>query len=217
MQHNVPNLEYVHIVLVILDMSLDTVADVQRETNEDVHVIVTSNLAKQEIEIKTMRRKLKQLEKECAELKTHIPMYSEPFMNIWSRKASKKGKKMEKYLLEYFRPMFPYIELTGETHCCDLMDRSAGLCIEVKTHLENYDKHQIIEKFNDDAVNPKNSWVRVWAYIDICPGSTLISRPAPGPFRIFINGKYLCESKVTEIKAACDDAIIIEEPSTKLQ
>jgi hypothetical protein len=111
-----------------------------------------------------MERKLRQLEKENAELKTHIPMYSKPFMDIWKKKASKKGKKMEKYLLKYFEPMFPNIELPGEPHCCDLRDYSSGLCIEVKTHLGNYDKHQTIEKFNDDTVNPINSWVHTWVY-----------------------------------------------------
>jgi hypothetical protein len=144
-------------------------------------------------------------------------MYSKPFMEIWNQKASEKGKEMEKYLLKYFKPKFPNIELTGKTHCCDLMDKSAGLCVEVKTHLGHYDKHQTIQKFNDDAVNQKNSWVRVWVYIDICPRSELVSHPVSGPFRIFVNGKDLDELKVSEIRAACDDMKVADEPSERLQ
>jgi hypothetical protein len=68
--------EYLHIVLMILDPEyraqanqiLDAVEDVQRETDEDVHLTVTSGDVKKELDIKAMQREIDELKKKNAEL-----------------------------------------------------------------------------------------------------------------------------------------------------
>jgi hypothetical protein len=184
---------------------LDAVADVQRETHEDAHVTMTSKDVKKEVDVEAMQKKIEQLEKENAYLKSHVsPRYDSEFQAIIDDpNPSQKGLSMEDKLLSYLKQFFPnIIKCSKEAHSCDLFDPEYKIKFECKAYDKSYSFESGVKKFNMDAVKAvvEEQDIRLYVYIAFSNSDQIKTHSEQKPMRFFLNAKDLSHSTIDYMK-----------------